>query len=74
MDSGPHSDNVNRCLLEQLRHHRLSSFELWIKYVGLGGNLDELEVEAHVYSLMPVPELDHLLLSEAVRELLTGPR
>lgn len=38
--------------------------------MGLGGNLGELDVEAYLYGLAQVSELDRLLLAEAARELL----
>lgn len=70
VDGGSTSGNTDRYLLGQLHHHSLSPLDLWIEYMGLGGNLGELDVEAYLYGLAQVSELDRLLLAEAARELL----
>ncbi|MGV0108923.1 hypothetical protein [Arthrobacter sp. CP30] len=41
-----------------------------MQYIGLTGRLDEIDVEGFLYGLMPLPDLERMLLMEGVCELL----
>ncbi|MEG9250168.1 hypothetical protein V6S67_18915 [Arthrobacter sp. Soc17.1.1.1] len=41
-----------------------------MQYIAFTGRLDEIDVEAFLYGLMPLPDLEHMLLMEGVCELL----
>lgn len=44
--------------------------ELWLRYLALGGNADEVSVEAQVYGLMDLPPGEYNVLAHAVNEAL----
>lgn len=48
-------------------------FELWVAFFAIGGTADTVELEAYIYGLIPVSEIDEQLLSVALLEL-TGNR
>lgn len=70
MTTNPGYRDDSKCLLRALEAHRVSSFDLWVSYLGLGGLLDNLDVEAYLHGLITVSDLEHLLLDEAAREIL----
>lgn len=59
------------CILQALRDQGMDPFDLWVYYYSVGGSLDEFDIEAYLFGLMPLPELEHLLLIEATREILS---
>jgi hypothetical protein len=71
MEWDARSEHHRQCALRALCNYELTVFDLWVAYYGLGGQLNELDIEAFLYGLLALPELEHLLLAEAVRELST---
>jgi hypothetical protein len=59
------------CILQVLRNQGMDPFDLWVYYYSVGGSLDDFDIEAYLFGLMPLPELEHLLLIEATREILS---
>lgn len=55
--------------LDVIERLGLSAGEVWISYLGLGGNVDEYEFRAYLYGLIRLPDLDRDLISVAVDEL-----
>jgi hypothetical protein len=55
--------------LDAIERLGLSVGEVWIHYLGMGGNIDEYEVNAYLYGLTQLPELDRDMISQAVNEL-----
>jgi hypothetical protein len=47
----------------------LSVGEVWLHYLGMGGDVDEYEVDAYLHGLIQLPELDRNLIALAVNEL-----
>lgn len=72
MDRELHFEDHGECTLRVLRDHGMEASDLWVSYYGVGGQLDRLDIEAYLYGLMALPELEYLLLTEAVHELLAG--
>jgi hypothetical protein len=52
------------------RQTNLSLYELWLRYVGLGGNAGEEEVDAYLYSSLLLPAFERDMLSHAVNEFI----
>jgi hypothetical protein len=48
---------------------RITARELWLYYFSIGGNIKELEVDAYLHGLMPLPPIDQELLDLAVAEI-----
>ena len=52
--------------------------ELWVHYLSMGGDIDQLEVGAYLHGLMRLPAIERDLLSQSVNEILDdichGPR
>lgn len=55
--------------LDAIERSGLSIEEVWISYLGLGGNVDEYEVHSYLYGLIRLPDLQRDLISIAVDEL-----
>jgi hypothetical protein len=61
-------DERRRLLRRAFRQSELTLDELWLRYFGLGGDAGQLEVEAHIEGLMPLPPLQSDILAHAVNE------
>jgi hypothetical protein len=48
----------------------LTTRELWIRYLALGGNADEVSLDAEVHGLVPLPPGEYNVLAHAVNEAL----
>ncbi|WDF33208.1 hypothetical protein PTW37_15375 [Arthrobacter agilis] len=64
-------ENHRECILRVLRDQGMEPFDLWVYYYGVGGSLGDFDIEAYLFGLMPLPELEHLLLIEATGEILS---
>jgi hypothetical protein len=47
----------------------ITARELWLYYFSIGGNIKELEVNAYLHGLMPLPPLEQELLYVAATEI-----
>ncbi len=56
-------------LLEVIEQAELGIDEVWICYLGMGGDVAEYEVTAYLYGLIHLPDLDQDLIFLAVDEL-----
>lgn len=70
MDWNFRSEDYRRSTLRALQDRRVTLFDLWVFYYAVGGELDTFSIEAYFYGLMTLPELENLLLVEAVNEVL----
>ncbi|MEX5270375.1 hypothetical protein [Kocuria sabuli] len=62
---------VQACLLSQaLNQARISPRRLWLRYVGLGGDLGELEITAFLNQCLMLPSAQRDLLAWAANTLL----
>lgn len=52
------------------RRAELTVSDLWLRYVGLGGNGDLFDVDAYLNGLVPLDSLDQDMLAVAVNERL----
>ena len=59
-----------RLLRRAIDHAGLSLAEVWFYYFSLGGNVGQLEVEAYLNHVMPLPGLERDVLAHAVNELI----
>ncbi|MGY1742793.1 MULTISPECIES: hypothetical protein [unclassified Blastococcus] len=59
-DAGP--------LLAALRLTGLTSRTAWLRYLALGGNLDEVSVEAHLHGVLEIPAGEYNVLAHALNE------
>jgi hypothetical protein len=66
------SESVRRKsdLRSAYRRTGLPSRELWFRYLALGGNGDELSVDAQVHGVLELPAGDYNVLAHAVNEAL----
>jgi hypothetical protein len=48
----------------------LTTRELWIRYLALGGNADEVSLDAELHGLIPLPPGEYNVLAHAVNEAL----
>lgn len=55
-------------LAEGLLRSRLAPQELWLEYVGLGGEAGQLEVEAYALGLLQPSPHQHNLIAQALNE------
>lgn len=46
----------------------LSTYDLWLRYFGLGGNAGEEEIDAYLYSSLLLPPFERDMLALAVNE------
>lgn len=46
----------------------LSSRELWLRQLGVGGDMGELEIEAYVLGLLPPDAHHHNMIAQAINE------
>jgi hypothetical protein len=53
-----------------VRAARLDVQDIWIRYFGLAGSIDEYEVDAYLNALIYLPQLECDLIAEAVNELI----
>ncbi len=70
MEGEPRFEGHSRSTLQTLQDQGIDPWDVWVQYAGLAGRLDEIDVEAFLYGLMPLPDLERRLLMEGVRELL----
>ncbi|MUK03253.1 hypothetical protein GM708_15890 [Vibrio cholerae] len=70
MDGEPRFEGHGRSILQTLQDQGIDPWDVWMQYIALTGRLDEIDVEAFLYGLMPLPELERMLLMEGVCELL----
>jgi hypothetical protein len=60
----------SRLLCEALTGADLRTGELWLRYFGIGGLVDEYEVDAYIHSALSLPPLERDLLAQAANELI----
>ncbi|MHA7174828.1 hypothetical protein ACX80B_17365 [Arthrobacter monumenti] len=48
----------------------LTPEDLWLKYFSVGGDLGELELDAYLHGLYPLPAADRDLIALALNELI----
>ncbi len=53
------------------RQTSLSLYELWLRYVELGGNAGEEEVDAYLYSSLLLPAFERDMLAHALNEFIS---
>ncbi|RJT75406.1 hypothetical protein D6T63_17815 [Arthrobacter cheniae] len=64
------SDEALRALItDVMKQGYISTHGLWVYYFTIGGDIDEVEVDAYLHGLMPLPVLDEDLLAVAVAEM-----
>lgn len=51
----------------------ISVEELWLYYISLTGDLDQMEIDAYLHGLMPLPQHDRNLLAHSVHEMRATP-
>jgi hypothetical protein len=49
---------------------RLTTREIWIRYLALGGNADEVSLDAELHGLLALPPGEYNVLAHAVNEAL----
>ncbi|MHA7220511.1 hypothetical protein ACX80L_16680 [Arthrobacter sp. MDT1-48-3] len=49
----------------------ISVEELWLYYFSLSGSLDQIDLDAYLHGLMPLPGVDRTMLALAVDEMRT---
>jgi hypothetical protein len=47
----------------------ITAREFWLYYFSIGGNIKELEVDAYLHGLMPLPPIEQELLDVAATEI-----
>ena len=57
-------------LLQAVQRTGLRSRELWVRYLALGGNADEITVEAQVNGFLSLPPGEYNVLAHAINEAL----
>ncbi|MBT2523198.1 hypothetical protein [Arthrobacter sp. ISL-28] len=57
---------VRLAVLELVKAGVISLDELWVAFFSVGGSAGELELEAYLYGLIPVSNIDMELLSPAL--------
>lgn len=65
-----HSDRQRHSIAVALRHSGLTTKELWVRYVALGGDAGLTEVAAYVHGAGGLPPLQRDVLARAVNERL----
>lgn len=70
VEGEPRFEGYGRSILQTLQDQGIDPWDVWVQYIGLTGRLDEIDVEAFLYGLMPLPDLERMLLMEGVCELL----
>lgn len=60
----------SRLLCEALTSADIRTGELWLRYFGIGGLVDEYEVDAYIHSALSLPPLERDLLAQAANELI----
>ncbi|MFJ6003254.1 hypothetical protein [Arthrobacter sp. NPDC092385] len=63
---GEHEQQRRTCAA--FRSTSLSTYELWLRYFGLGGNVGEEEIDAYLYSSLLLPPFERDILALAVNE------
>ncbi len=66
-------------LAAAFRRSGLPLHELWLRYLALGGNLDEMSVAAQLHGVLQLPAGEYNVLAHTLNEALddlpdTGPR
>ncbi|WP_326963201.1 hypothetical protein [Arthrobacter sp. PL16] len=56
-------------IADVMRQGHISTHGLWVYYFSIGGFIGEVEVDAYLHGLMPLPALDEELLAVAVAEM-----
>ncbi|MCU1614685.1 MAG: phosphatase [Frankiales bacterium] len=57
-------------LTSAYRRTGLTAREVWFRHLALGGNADEVSVEAQLYGLLTLPSGEYNVLAQAVNEAL----
>ncbi|MGV0111789.1 hypothetical protein [Arthrobacter sp. CP30] len=70
VEGEPRFEGHSKSILQTLQNQGIDPWDVWVRYIGLTGRLDEIDVEAFLYGLMPLPNLERMLLMEGVCELL----
>jgi hypothetical protein len=53
-----------------IRTADLNLHDVWVRYFGLAGSVDEYELDAYVHGLIVLPHLECDLVAQAVNELI----
>lgn len=64
------TDSLSARFHEAYAASKLTVSELWIRYVAIGGEASELEVDAYLNGAMALPAFQHDMLAHAVNERL----
>jgi hypothetical protein len=56
-------------LLQRIREADISVSELWLYYFSIGGNCEEIYLDAYLHALMPLPALERMLVELAIDEM-----
>lgn len=71
-------DRQHAITLDVMQRIGVTIEDLWIYYSGMGGDIDQYEVDAYLHGLMVLPALARDMISQSVNELLDdinrGPR
>jgi hypothetical protein len=59
---------ANWDLLEGLQRAGITWDELWVRYVGLGGDAAQMEVEGYVLNVLAADDYQHNLIAHALNE------
>jgi hypothetical protein len=57
------------CIVDAMEQAHTTTHELWSYYFSIGGDVDELEVDAYLHGFMPLPVMDRELLAFAMAEM-----
>jgi hypothetical protein len=65
-----HLDKQRQLTWVAIRTADFNLQEVWVRYFGLAGSVDEYELDAYLYGLIVLPPLECDLIAEAVNELI----
>ncbi|BBE21984.1 hypothetical protein MN0502_08670 [Arthrobacter sp. MN05-02] len=68
MTTGMSEEEQQRRTCAAFRSTSLSTYDLWLRYFSLGGNVGEEEIDAYLYSSLLLPPFERDMLALAVNE------
>lgn len=68
MTTGMGEHEQQRRTSAAFRSTSLSTYDLWLRYFSLGGNVGEEEIDAYLYSSLLLPPFERDMLALAVNE------
>jgi hypothetical protein len=69
-DRTPPEEKDSSALAAAFRRADLTLEQLWTRYFALGGDIDLMDVDAHLAGLMPLPAIQRDMLAHAINERL----